>query len=141
MHPRFSGRKALVTGAARGIGRAIADALAAEGAHLALVDLPGSCVTTAATELGARGVTAVAIEGDVASAADAERAVDTGAAALGGLDLLVNNAGIAPMRPFLQTDIEFYDRVMAVNARGSFLMTLATARLMAAAMGGSIVQI
>jgi NAD(P)-dependent dehydrogenase (short-subunit alcohol dehydrogenase family) len=141
MGSRFSGRKALVTGAARGIGRAIADALAAEGALLALVDLPGSCVTTAATELQARGATTVAIEGDVASAADAERAVDAAAAALGGLDLLVNNAGIAPMRPFLQTDIEFYDRVMAVNARGSFLMTLTTARLMAAATGGSIVQI
>jgi NAD(P)-dependent dehydrogenase (short-subunit alcohol dehydrogenase family) len=141
MHPRFSGRKALVTGAARGIGRAIAEALADEGACLALFDLTGSCVTTAAAELQARGVTAVAIEGDVASAADAARAVETAAAELGGIDLLVNNAGIAPMRAFLETDVELYDRVMAVNARGSFLMTLETARVMAAATGGSIVQI
>jgi 3-oxoacyl-[acyl-carrier protein] reductase len=141
MGSRFSGRKALVTGAARGIGRAIADALAAEGALLALVDLPGSCVTRAVEELRARGVTAVAIEGDLASAADVERAAAAAAAELGGVDLLVNNAGIAPMRPFLDIDDTFYDRVMAVNARGSFLMTLSAARLMAAASGGSIIQI
>jgi 3-oxoacyl-[acyl-carrier protein] reductase len=141
MRPRFAGRTALVTGAARGIGRAIAEALADEGARLALVDLIGSCVTTAATELQARGVTAVAIEGDVSSTADAARAVETAAAELGGIDLLVNNAGIAPMCAFLQSDVELYDRVMAVNARGSFLMTLSAARVMAAATGGSIVQI
>src|SRR5215218_3651425 len=116
MRSRFSGRKALVTGAARGIGRAIADALANEGAQLALFDLPGSCVTTAESELRARGISAVAIEGDVASAADVERAVDTAARELGGIDLLINNAGVAPMRAFLQTDVEFYDRIMAVNA-------------------------
>jgi 3-oxoacyl-[acyl-carrier protein] reductase len=141
MRSGFSGRKALVTGAARGIGRAIADALANEGAQLALFDLPGSCVTTAESELRARGISAVAVEGDVAIAADVERAVETAARELGGIDLLINNAGVAPMRAFLQTDVEFYDRIMAVNARGSFLMTLATARLMSAATGGAIVQI
>lgn len=141
MGPRYSGRAALVTGSARGIGRAIAEALADEGARLALVDLPGSCVTSAATDLQARGVTAVAIEADVSSAADVARAVETTAAEFGGIDLLVNNAGIAPMCAFLQSDVELYDRVMAVNARGSFLMTLAAARVMAAATGGSIVQI
>jgi len=141
MRPRFSGRAALVTGSARGIGRAVAEALANEGARLALVDLPGSCVTRAAIELQARGGTAVAIEADVSSTADVARAVATTATELGGIDLLVNNAGIAPMCAFLETDVELYDRVMAVNARGSFLMTLAAARVMAAAAGGSIVQI
>ena len=141
MGPRFSGLAALVTGSARGIGRAIADALANEGARLALFDLPGSCVTTAASELSARGVTAVAIEGDVSKADDVARAVRTAAAELGRIDLLVNNAGIAPMRAFLETDVELYDRVMNVNARGSFLMALETARHMAASGGGCIVQI
>jgi NAD(P)-dependent dehydrogenase (short-subunit alcohol dehydrogenase family) len=141
MRSRFSGRRALVTGAARGIGRAIAQALADEGASLALVDLPGSCVTTTQSQLQAGGATAVAIEGDVAAAADVERAVETAADKLGGIDVLVSNAGIAPMRAFLESDAEFYDRIMAVNARGSFLMTLATARLMAADTGGAIIQI
>lgn len=141
MRSRFSGQTALVTGAARGIGHAIAEALADEGARLALVDLPGSCVTTATTALQRRGVPAVAIEGDVASADDAARAVETAAAQLGGIDLLVNNAGIAPMCAFLETDVELYDRVMAVNARGSFLMARAAARVMAVAGSGCIVQI
>jgi NAD(P)-dependent dehydrogenase (short-subunit alcohol dehydrogenase family) len=141
MQRRFMGRAALVTGAARGIGRAIADALAAEGARLALFDLHGSCVTTAASELQERGVDALAIEGDVSEPVDARRAVQDAVSRFGRLDLLVNNAGIAPMRSFLETDIELYDRVMAVNARGSFLMALEGARAMASAGGGCIVQI
>lgn len=141
MRSRFTGQAALVTGAGRGIGRAIAAGLSEEGARVALFDLPGSCVTTAAVEFRARGVDAVAIEGDVSVAADVARAVADAVAQFGRLDVLVNNAGIAPLRPFLETDVGLYDRVMAVNARGSFLMALEAARAMLANGGGCIVQI
>lgn len=141
MSSRFTGRAALVTGAARGIGRAITEGLAAEGARLALFDLPGSCATTAAGELRARGVDAIAIEGDVSIADDVVRAVGEAVKAFSRLDVLVNNAGIAPLRPFLETDIDLYDRVMAVNARGSFMMALEVARVMRQTGGGCIIQI
>lgn len=141
MRSRFTGQAALVTGAGRGIGRAIVDGLAEEGARLALFDLPGSCVTTAAKEFQSRNVDAIGIEGDVSIAADVARAVADVVARFGRIDLLVNNAGIAPLRAFLDTDVELYDRVMAVNARGSFLMALEVARTMVAKGGGSIVQI
>ncbi len=141
MRSRFTGQTALVTGGGRGIGRAIVDGLAAEGAQLALFDLPGSCVTTAAKEFEARDVAALGLEGDVSVAADVTRVVGEVVARFGRIDLLVNNAGIAPLRAFLETDAELYDRVMAVNARGSFLMALEVARVMVAQGGGSIVQI
>jgi NAD(P)-dependent dehydrogenase (short-subunit alcohol dehydrogenase family) len=141
MRSRFIDQTALVTGAGRGIGRAIVDGLAEEGARLALFDLQGSCVTTAAKEFQARNVEAIGLEGDVSVAVDVARAVGEVVARFGRIDVLVNNAGIAPLRPFLDTDAELYDRVMAVNARGSFLMALEVARVMVAQGGGSIVQI
>lgn len=141
MGRRFTGRAALVTGAAQGIGRAIAEALASEGARLALFDLPGSSVTSAAGAFRARGIDAVAIEGDVSRPEDVNRAVGEALARHGRVDLLVNNAGIAPMRAFLETDIDLYDRIMAVNSRGSFLMAREVAHAMAGGGGGAIVQI
>lgn len=130
-------KRVLVTGGSRGIGFAIAQRFLADGARVSLVDLPGSEVQEVAARLG-HG--AVGLIGDVTSAADIERAVADTVGAFGGLDVLVNNAGIAPVQPFIDSNAELFDRVMAVNARGSFLMTLACAPLMAET-GGSIVQI
>jgi NAD(P)-dependent dehydrogenase (short-subunit alcohol dehydrogenase family) len=141
MSAGIEGRTALITGGARGIGLAIAERLVADGARVALVDLPQSNVEEVAARLRNGSRTAVGFFGDVTSAADIEQAVDAAIREFGGIDILVNNAGIAPMQPFLETGADLFDRVMSVNVRGSFLMALACARVMAEAGGGCIVQI
>lgn len=140
MAGRFENRTALVSGGARGIGLATARLLAAEGARVAIMDLPGA-FDPALAEVGGGKPVGLVIEGDVARDADVERAVVQTESELGGIDVLVNNAGIAPTSPFLETEMGLFDRVMAVNVRGSFLMTLAAARLMMGRGGGCIVQI
>jgi len=141
MSAGIQGRTALITGGARGIGLAIAERLVADGARVALVDLPESNVEQVAARLRNGSRTALGLSGDVTSSADIERAVAAAIGEFGSLDILVNNAGIAPMQPFLETGIDLFDRVMAVNVRGSFLMALACARVMAESGGGCIVQI
>jgi 3-oxoacyl-[acyl-carrier protein] reductase len=131
---------AFVTGAARGIGRAIAARFVSEGARVTLFDLPGSGVEQTAERLDG-GAWAQGLTGDVSRPEEVGRAVRATLERFGGLDILVNNAGIGPMRPFLEMDIELYDKVMAVNARGSYVAALACAREMAPRQRGSIVQI
>ncbi|CAN5680311.1 3-oxoacyl-ACP reductase FabG [soil metagenome] len=140
MAGRFKNRTALVSGGARGIGLAIARQFVAEGARVATIDLPG---VWAEPPVGAAGrcPSILAIQGDVALERDVERAVSQTEAEFGRIDVFVSNAGVAPTRPFLEMDAELFDQVMAVNVRGSFLMTLAAARSMVAGGGGAIVQI
>jgi NAD(P)-dependent dehydrogenase (short-subunit alcohol dehydrogenase family) len=137
----FQDKVALVTGGAQGIGLAVAERLAADGAAVAVLDVRGDEAARATDRIAASGGRAIAVVGDVAGDADARRAVAAVVSAFGGLDILVNNAGIAPMRPFLESTAEWFDRVMAVNVRGSFLMALECAREMTARRGGAIVQI
>src|SRR5689334_3271664 len=118
----LEGRVALITGGAQGIGLAIAERLAGEGAAVAVLDVRGAEAVEAADRIVARGGRAIAVAGDVAREADAQRAVEAVVSAFGGLDILINNAGIAPMRPFLESTPDWFDRVMAVNVRGSFVM-------------------
>jgi NAD(P)-dependent dehydrogenase (short-subunit alcohol dehydrogenase family) len=141
MSAGIRGKTALITGGARGIGLATATRLVADGARVVLVDLPDSNVEQVAARLRNGSCAAVGLSGDVTCAGDIERTVAAAAAAFGRIDILVNNAGIAPMQPFLETDLDLYDRVMSVNVRGSFLMALACARLMAGAGSGCIIQI
>ena len=119
----LDGRVALVTGASRGIGAAIAERLAAAGADIAV---GYSHNVTAAEEMidkiGASGRRAVAVGGDVGDPAEVERMVCTTETELGPIDILVSNAGIAPQQDLQEITVEDWDRVMNVNLRPAFLL-------------------
>ncbi len=130
-------RAALVTGAASGIGRAIAETLAAAGADVALVDIDEASGTAAASAI--RGATF--IRADVSRSADCERAVRDVVARAGRLDILVNNAGIVRRADVVDLAEEDWDRVLAVNLKSVFLMSKFAVPVMAKARGGAIVNV
>jgi rhamnulose-1-phosphate aldolase/alcohol dehydrogenase len=127
----LAGRVAFVTGAASGIGRAIAARLAAEGAAVVLADRDASGAETAAEELGGPDV-AAAIEVDVSDEAAVEAAIREAAATFGGVDLVVNNAGLSISKPLAETTAADWDLQHRVMARGSFLVSREAAKAMAA---------
>ncbi|WP_152360430.1 bifunctional aldolase/short-chain dehydrogenase [Microlunatus speluncae] len=136
-----AGRIALVTGAASGIGRAIATRLAAEGACVVIADLDQAGAEEAAAELGNADV-AIGIRADVTDAAQVQAAIDAAVLAYGGLDLVVNNAGLSISKPLTETTEADWDLQHNVMARGSFLISRAAAKaLIAQRMGGDIVYI
>lgn len=116
-------RRVLVTGAAKGIGRAVAEAFAAEGAALVLMDLDEAGLADAAGALGASDVHVVT--GSVASASDCQRAAEMARARLGGLDVLSHNAGIQTYGTVETTDEDLWDRTLGVNLKGAFLISKA----------------
>jgi 3-oxoacyl-[acyl-carrier protein] reductase len=137
MNAPLSGRTALVTGAARGIGRAIAVALAGAGADVALADR-----TDPADAVAACGPTAFGLMGDVSSATDAQHLVETTLLQTGRLDILVNNAGILIEQPLLDTTDDDLDRILGVNVKGTFLMTREAVRAMRrVGQGGRVINI
>ena len=134
-------RVAVVTGAASGIGRATAERLAAEGASVVIADLDLDAARRVATELGGDDV-AVAVRADVTSEDDVRGLVEAAALAFGGVDLVVNNAGLSISKPLLETTVADWDLQHDVMARGSFLVAREAARAMVAQqMGGDIVYI
>jgi NAD(P)-dependent dehydrogenase (short-subunit alcohol dehydrogenase family) len=134
----LDGKVALVTGAAQGIGRALADGLAAEGARIVVADLRGAEEAAGSFE-GGLGLTA-----DVSSEEDVRRLVEATVAECGGIDVLVNNAGLyasLEMRPFDQIPLEEWRQVMDVNVASMFLMAREVVPVMRARGGGRIVNI
>ncbi|RFA23504.1 bifunctional aldolase/short-chain dehydrogenase [Subtercola boreus] len=134
-------RIALVTGAASGIGKAIATRLAKEGACVVIADLDLQKAQDAAAALGSTDV-AIGVRADVTSAVDIQAAVDTALLAFGGLDLVVNNAGLSLSKSLLETTDADWDLQHNVMAKGSFMVSRAAARvLIDQGMGGDIVYI
>ncbi len=117
---RLSGKTALITGAARGIGRAIALRFAAEGANLLLCDLNLEDLRAVAAEAEATGATALCRRTDVSRRAEAQRLVEDGILEFGMIHSVVNNAGIFFNAPFDQTTDEQFDRIVAVNIKSVF---------------------
>jgi len=137
----LAARVALVTGAGSGIGRATTARLAAEGACVVLADRDGAAAKQAAADIGTADV-AVDVTADVTDEASIAGAFAVAALAFGGVDLVVNNAGLSVSKPLAETSAADWDTQHAVMARGSFLVSREAARVMRAqGMGGDIVYI
>jgi NAD(P)-dependent dehydrogenase (short-subunit alcohol dehydrogenase family) len=140
----FDGRRAVVTGGALGIGRGIVHGLAAEGCRVAVADIDGPAAEALVDELRTSGRDAVAVVGDVSSAADTARMIDEAVGRLGGIDILVNNAGIQPTDWYFRIEDmpeAVWDRIVAVNLKGVFLMSkYALPHIRQASPGGVIVN-
>ncbi len=138
---RLDGEVALVTGAARGIGAAIAELLAAAGAEIVVADLDHAASEAKAKAIVARGFKARGLALDVTDEASVKAGFARVHDELGRLDVLVNNAGIAIRRPTVELSRADWDKVVAVNLTGVFLCAQAAASLMIAAGGGRIVNL
>jgi 3-oxoacyl-[acyl-carrier protein] reductase len=123
---KLANKVALVTGGSRGIGAAIAKRLASDGASVAITYTKGAdAAASVVREIESAGGKAIAIQADAADAKATQDAVEKTVAALGRLDVLVNNAGTAIPKPFEQTTLEELDRVIDINVRGVFVTTQA----------------
>jgi NAD(P)-dependent dehydrogenase (short-subunit alcohol dehydrogenase family) len=138
----LSGRKALVTGASRGIGRAIAEALAGAGADVAITARDRVSLKDTARAIEALGRRAVPLAQDVRDVEASRQAVNRAADVLGGLDILVNNAGYEEVKPSADVDEDLWHRVVDTNLKGAFFTAQAAARRMQAdGRPGSIVNL
>jgi 2-keto-3-deoxy-L-fuconate dehydrogenase len=136
---RLDGKVVLVTGGGSGIGRAICERFAQEGARVAVADWHRDAAEATVAGITAAGGTAVATQGDVGAPEDAARMVAEAVAAFGALNVLVSNAGQALVATALETTPDQWDRVMDSNLKGCFLLARAAIPHLIAAGGGSIV--
>ena len=133
---RLEGKVAVVTGAGRGIGRAIAERYAAEGARVCVVDIDGDNAAAVADAIGG-----VAVQADVGRSEDVDRIIATTLDAHGRLDVMLNNAGIVrdAVRHVLEADEAWWDAILTANLKGHFLCSLAAAKVMVRQGGGTII--
>jgi len=137
----LSGKVAVVTGGAMGIGQAIAFRLAEAGASITIADINLEAANQTVSEIRARGGKALSCRADARSASDAKKVAQETAKVFGSLDILVNNAGIYPMSPFMNTTEELWDRVLDLNLKGAFLYSQAAAEAMIkSGKGGKIIN-
>lgn len=138
----LAGKVAVITGAGRGIGRAVALAYAREGARLALCSRTKTELSSTAAELGRLGVEVLALPADVSQPDQVAAFVDNAVATFGRLDVLVNNAGVAhPEALLLELSLREWDRVLAINLRGAYLVAQAVIPHMVRQKGGSVINV
>ena len=137
---QMDGKRSIVTGGAGGIGSATARAFAKEGARVAVVDLDEDAAKRVAADICASGGEAIAIGADVSSETDVAHVISTVVNMFGGIDVLFNNAGIIRRTTVVDTDVEEWDRVFAVNVKSIFLLCKHAVPVMASGGGGSIVN-
>lgn len=137
---KLSQKVAVITGAARGIGRAIAETMAEEGAKIVLADLLPEVQQTA-EEFKSRGWEAIAVMGNVSKTEDAEQLINEALKTYGRIDILVNNAGITRDNLLLRMSEEDWDAVLTVNLKGTFNVTKAAVRSFIKQRSGSIINI
>src|SRR3954453_18521341 len=138
---RFRDEVAIVTGAGRGIGQAIATSLAAEGASVVVADIDTESARRVADKIVAGGGRAIAIQADVAEPAQVNSLIGDTLARFGRIDVLVNNAGIGSNKPFLDTTLEEWELQLRVNLTGTFLCGQAAAKAMVKNNSGRIVNV
>ncbi len=138
---QLDGKIALVTGAARGIGKVIAEKLADEGADLAVCDLNMDWLAETEAAIRQKGRRVLRVAGDVSNGESVRQMTDAVLAEFGAIDILVNNAGITRDNLLVRMSEEDWDAVISVNLRGAFLFTKAVARPMMKARSGAIVNI
>ncbi|TCM58334.1 D-sorbitol dehydrogenase (acceptor) [Rhizobium sp. PP-F2F-G48] len=135
---RLEGKSALITGSARGIGRAFAEAYIAEGATVAIADINLARATETARELGSQ---AYPVEIDVTQQASIDAAIATVVEKVGRLDILINNAALFDLAPIAEISRESYDRLFAINVSGTlFTLQAAAKQMIAQGHGGKIIN-
>lgn len=138
----LSGKTAVVTGGAMGIGLGVVTRLAEAGASVMIADMNGDAARESAEKLQQKGFKVEAVKCDVSNEADVKKMVEEAVAKFGGLDIIVNNAGIFPTIPLSKMTVADFDKVIAVNLRGVFLCTdYASKQMISQGHGGKIINI
>jgi 3-oxoacyl-[acyl-carrier protein] reductase len=137
-HASLAGKTALITGASAGIGRATALALARQGAHIVVTARREDRLRELCAAIESLGGKAISYAGDAADEATAQNAIALAVSTFGGLDILINNAGVGNYKELVQTSVEEYDAMMDANMKSGFLFSRHAAPLMVAQRSGTI---